>query len=135
MSRSNNSGPVATPSDVRERLNLPDPQSEQGIEVSSGISDSEIETYLADANFEIRQAADTEEIDNELQRRLEWRLAAIEILSHRQGSRETQQESIGSLSRSYASSSIGELKEWVKRHGPDGLVDDHDEFWSASIQG
>lgn len=122
--------PLATPHDVRARLNLP----EKGqLDSGAGISDDEIRPYLEDAAFDIQQAG-TQGLSDDLRKQLEWRLAGIAILSQRKGLRSYHQQSLGSMSRSYEVKSVEELKEWVKRHGPAGLVDEG-EFWHASIQG
>lgn len=124
--------PIAHPEDVRRRLNLPDTSDLDDGE--AGISDADIHVYLEDAAFDIQQATDFATLDDDLRKQLEWRLAGIKILSTRRGQRAYHQQSLGSMSRSYEVKSVEELKEWVRNHGPSGLVDS-DEFWHATVNG
>lgn len=126
--------PIAEPRDVRRRINLDDPEQFDEVDVS-GISDADIRMFLEDASFDLSQATDIDAMEDGLRRQLEWRMAALEILTIRKGSRAYHQQSLGSMSRSYEARITNELREWCETHGPDGLFDDTDEFWSASIQG
>lgn len=122
--------PLADPEDVRSRLNLPDTD-----EAEAGISDSEIQTRLEDATFDITQVQKPSRMDDGLRKQLEWRLAGLKILSQRKGLRSYHQQSIGTVSRSYEEKTTEKLAEWIERHGPPGLIDEDGEFWHASIQG
>jgi hypothetical protein len=124
--------PIAEPRDVRERVNLSKSNPDEGD--NSGISDDEIRTHLEDATFELSQATRVGRMNDSLRKQLEWRIAAIQILSIRKGSRSYHQQSLGSMSRSYESKMIDKLEKWCKRHGPEGLFKESD-FWAASIQG
>lgn len=100
--------PIATPNDVRSRINLPDAAEGEG-----GVSDRDISTYLEDATFDLAQVNDLDTIDPDVREQLEWRLAAIDILSTRRGSRAPGQESIGSAQRSFEENMVDTLREKV----------------------
>lgn len=118
--------PVSTPSDVTGRLNL------------EGIDGDDVRTHLQDAAFELWQANRGVRIHDHVRSQLEWRLAAIDILSHRTDQRAYESHDIGSFSRDYEVSMVEKLREDVarisKRHGLSNPLED-EEFWHASIQG
>lgn len=116
--------PIATPNDVRARLNLPEPGQLGG---GATISNQEISVYLEDAAFDLRDYS----LDADLRKQLEWRLAGIKILSQRKGLRSYHQQSLGSMSRSYEVKSVEELKEWVRTHGPSGILESGVSFKSV----
>ena len=102
--------PIAIPHDVRSRINLPDAAEGEG-----GISDGDIQTYLEDATFDLAQVNDLGAIEPDVREQLEWRLAAIDILSTRFGSRAVRQESLGSSQRSYEVRTVEALREKVSQ--------------------
>ena len=108
--------PIATPHDVRARLNLPD--TTDSVDGVSGISDSDIKTYLEDAAFENQQANNLSRMDDATRKQIEWRLAGIKILSYRKGLRAYHQQSLGSMSRSYETKSIDDLRSELMQLDP-----------------
>lgn len=122
--------PVATAADVRDRLNLPGETETLGD--ISGISDEDIKAYLDDAAFDNARVnsqedleAKAEEMDGDItaedvREQIEWRLAGIKILSYRKGLRAYHQQSLGSMSRSYETRSIRELREELRDLDPSG---------------
>lgn len=120
--------PLADATDVRSRINLPESTPD-----GNGVSDVEIQTYIQDATDDIELDGSLNEMDDTLRKHVEWRLAAIKILSQRKGSRSVHQHSLGSMSRSYEVKTIEELKDWLKRHGYAGLIEDN-EFWHTTIK-
>lgn len=119
--------PLANATDVRSRINLPESTPD-----GNGVSNTEIDVYIQDATDEIELNGLLNEMDDTLRRHVEWRLAAIKILSQRKGSRSVHQHSLGSMSRSYEVKTVEDLKDWIKRHGYAGLIED-DEFWHVTV--
>lgn len=107
--------PIALPHDVRSRLNLSDATTGDAELSDGGMSDDDISTYLNDAVFKIAQVNDFEAIEADVRKQLEWRLAAIDILSTRIGHRAYHQQSLGSMSRSYEVKMIDKLREDVSQ--------------------
>ena len=102
--------PIAIPHDVRSRINLPDDAEGMG-----GVSDQDISTYLEDATFALAQVNDLETIEGDVREQLEWRLAAIDILTTRLGQRAYHSQSLGSMNRSYEVKMVEKLREAVGR--------------------
>lgn len=119
--------PLADATDVRSRINIPESTPD-----GNGVSDAEIGVYIQDATDDIELDGSLNEMDDTLRKHVEWRLAAIKILSQRKGSRAVHQHSLGSMSRSYEVKMIEELKDWLKRHGYADLIEDN-EFWHTTI--
>lgn len=109
--------PIATPTDVRSRLNLPE---KDEFAQDSGISDQEIQTYLEDAAFENARHNDVGEMSDEHRKQIEWRFAGLKILSYRKGLRAYHQQSLGSMSRSYEAKSVEELRNELQDLDPSG---------------
>lgn len=110
--------PIATATDVRSRLNLPDKDTTVGD--TTGISDPEIQPYLEDAADANARENDVGSMDDGVRKQIEWRLAGLKILSYRKGLRAEQQKSIGSSSRSYETKSIVELRNELNKWDPSG---------------
>lgn len=119
--------PLANATDVRSRINIPESTPD-----GNGVSDAEIDVYIQDATDEIELNGSLKGMDDTLRKHVEWRLAAIKILSQRKGSRSVHQHSLGSMSRSYEVKTIEELKDWLKRHGYADLIEDN-EFWHVTV--
>lgn len=123
--------PVATPDEVRSRLNLP-----TEAESPAGISNEDIQTYLEDAAFEVDQVSSGGQIGDALRKQLEWRLAGIMIFGTRKDLRSYHQQSQGNASKTFEVKQIDELKQWVRRNDPTGsLLADQRDFWYESYQG
>lgn len=104
--------PIATPQDVYTRINIPEAE---GRADGNGVSEDDVITYLLDAVFALEQGNDLGTIADDVRRQLEWRLAAIDILTTRIGSRAYHQQSLGSMSRSYEVKMVEKLREDVGR--------------------
>lgn len=107
--------PIADPSDVRTRLNLPEDTPD-----GNGISDDDILVYLVDAAAENARENNLSRMDDAQRRQIEWRLAGIKILSYRKGLRAYHQQSLGSMSRSYETKSIEDLRAELEDWDPSG---------------
>lgn len=113
----------ATPSDVRAVI-------------STDLSDSEIQSYIDDAQFANEEANDTAEMSTEHIRQLEKYLAAFLIRSFRERAKtDLSQES---ASVSYDGSALSELRKKIKRLDPSGelagLRRDSDRFITSTAE-
>lgn len=122
--------PVATAEDVRARMNFP--KETESVGAGSGISNGDITTYLKDAAADNARVNNVEQMDGSTREQIEWRLAAIKILAYRKGLRAYHQQSIGSMSRSYETKSIDDLRGELDRWDPSGSLA-HQDKPSASM--
>lgn len=126
--------PIATPTDVRDRLNLPDETETVGD--TAGISDPAIQTYLDDAAADNARANDIGKMGDNVRKQIEWRLAGLKILWYRKGLRAYHQQSLGSMSRSYETRSVEELRSELDRWDPSGtLASEYKETASINVPG
>lgn len=101
--------PIATPDDVTQ-------------EIDTGIDTSRIQHYLDDAAFENDQHNDVSSQSDAVRKRIEYKLAAIKILTR--PDREVASKEVGPVSTDYEVSTVEELREEVDQLDDSGsLVD------------
>lgn len=86
--------------------------------IDTDLTDSEINVYLDDATFDIDDVTDASEMDNDLRKKLERDMAALQILTLRE--RDTAEESRESQRLVYDRSRIEYLEKRIKRLDPTG---------------
>lgn len=103
--------PIAEPDDVRG-------------EIDTDVEDPRLETYLSDAIFEIDQVVAVDTLEDDLQRQLEKKIAAMKVLSRDE--REVESHSRETGERSYGVSTFEQLEREVNNIDPtDGDILDN----------
>lgn len=101
--------PVATASDVSDRI-------------PTGLSTGEIDTYLSDAVFDLEREFDLSDKSDSWRTQVEWRLAAYKILVLRE--RETNREQRESATLTFDKSRVDELRTEIQQLTDHKLLDE-----------
>ena len=105
--------PVATPADVKG-------------EIETRLDEESIRFQLDEAAFDNSRENDVAQMEDDVRKRIEQKLAALKILQGKD--RQVRQKAVGSASKAYDGDAIERLRRELRQLDPSGdLIEDPDE--------